>query len=660
MSAALEQEAYTQDQSFLEYVQRLENFSEGRRAARIRLSLLQKSTRTQHNLRIARTTFGHLITRYKGAIFSLHNDDLVIICKDVTVADMDDFVLRLRYLFSADPFLASESQNSASFCEWFDLERDYTRFFALAMRNHEASLRPREDEAVAMTGPAPDAAAEPKAPSVTPLNPEQLVSISKAIAGADLSRMLSHQHIFSVAAGAKAKPVFQEIFTSIAKLQKALLPQVDFAANRWLFQELTRHLDRRVLTFFAEHPQNLPRGTFSLNLNISTLLAPEFLAFDEKANKSGRPSIVIELQLIDIFSDLGSYLFARDFLHERGYKICLDGANHLVLPFVDREKLGLDLVKILWGNDLQDQLNSAHGGQLRDTIKRVGLARTILCRCDSQQALVTGRALGINLYQGFYLSEQSDGALPEEAQTAVSAPTQAVPAAAAAAPEPAAPVPEAPAPQAPAPETPTAQAPASLSPAAENAETEELDLATPAQEASAEVHPAPEAAAEELPLEEPSAEEDLLEETLAAQVPSAQVAPAAEEAAATQIPAAEEGLAEAPYAEEFDDEMELDLQPAAALERLAAAEDPLPPVAPAPASQAPQQHPMSAGGLLFDDDEDDEDALDLGAPMAVAPQATAPGAPAEVEKEEESTPVSRDADAARVAREALRRARNGG
>jgi hypothetical protein len=45
-----------------------------------------------------------------------------------------------------------------------------------------------------------------------------------------------------------------------------------------------------------------------------------------------RGTVIFELQTIDIFSDLGAYIFARDFVKERGYRVCLDGVTDLTCP----------------------------------------------------------------------------------------------------------------------------------------------------------------------------------------------------------------------------------------------------------------------------------------------------------------------------------------
>ena len=65
---------------------------------------------------------------------------------------------------------------------------------------------------------------------------------------------------------------------------------------------------------------------------------------------------------------LAAFIFARDFLRGRGYKICLDGTTHVSLPFVDRQRLGFDLIKLQWSSDLADQTTGARSDSLREAI----------------------------------------------------------------------------------------------------------------------------------------------------------------------------------------------------------------------------------------------------------------------------------------------------
>jgi c-di-GMP-related signal transduction protein len=130
------------------------------------------------------------------------------------------------------------------------------------------------------------------------------------------------------------------------------------------------------------------------------LLSPEFLAFDASLRAGARGSIVIEVEKVEIFADLGAYLFARDFVRERGYRLCLDGMTRLTLPYIDRARLGLDLVKLFWSPDMADRGETEKSREFIASLDRVGKSRIILARCDTDQAIEFGLKAGVKLFQG--------------------------------------------------------------------------------------------------------------------------------------------------------------------------------------------------------------------------------------------------------------------
>jgi len=133
------------------------------------------------------------------------------------------------------------------------------------------------------------------------------------------------------------------------------------------------------------------------------LMSQTFLDFDRLAAETWRKQVIFELQESDLFTDLGAALFLRDYLQGRGYRVSLDGTNHLTLPMLDRERLGFDFIKLRWGPDYESDLTSERRTALADAIDRAGQARVILYDCGSARAVDAGQNLGINLFQGHYI-----------------------------------------------------------------------------------------------------------------------------------------------------------------------------------------------------------------------------------------------------------------
>ena len=77
---------------------------------------------------------------------------------------------------------------------------------------------------------------EDRAQAGKPLDPANLTVIREGIVLIDLSTMIRKQSVCAVVQGQEPQVVFDEIYTSMQSLRRALTPNVNLHANRWLFQ----------------------------------------------------------------------------------------------------------------------------------------------------------------------------------------------------------------------------------------------------------------------------------------------------------------------------------------------------------------------------------------------------------------------------------------
>ncbi|MBU0725788.1 MAG: hypothetical protein KJ904_15930 [Alphaproteobacteria bacterium] len=385
----------------LDYLQRLSrNNLAGRMAVHLHLSRLRPNNRRDHHIRIAAATFEGIVQNYEGQTFILSTSDIFFICKGASLQDIDTAVMKVRFLFSEDPLAQGDDEEDIhKFCTWYNLESQYDDVLEVSKKLH------RERERQSRMATAVDAKGAPKKTGRRPIEPEQLGKLEQFLARADMSNLMRRQSICAITPGMPPQPVFQELYISIADLQQTMLPEYDIHVNPWLFQHLTQTLDVRMLSLLMRNDDSSIASSFSINLNVSTILSPHFLNFDSSLKAVARGTVVVELQKIDIFGDMGAYVFARDFLRERGYRICLDGLNHLTIQFIDRERLGLDLLKVIWSPDMADDAAGSRVGELKQHVDRCGRARIILCRCDSDEAVRFGQSLGITMFQGRHVDK---------------------------------------------------------------------------------------------------------------------------------------------------------------------------------------------------------------------------------------------------------------
>jgi len=74
--------------------------------------------------------------------------------------------------------------------------------------------------------------------------------------------------------------------------------------------------------------------------------------------------------------------------------------HHLTAPFIDRSRLGADMIKIYWSPDIISDPAGKQAQALSESVQDAGSARVVLCRCDDAKAVGAGLELGISMYQG--------------------------------------------------------------------------------------------------------------------------------------------------------------------------------------------------------------------------------------------------------------------
>ena len=318
---------------------------------------MKAQNRRKHHLRIAENTFGELTKQFDGQVFAIQNGDLVFVCCDASIADMDAAVQRLRGLFDDDPLAQSiDAGHEYLFCTYYNVESQYAPFLEIA-----EGLYDEEQRRIKRLQMAAEKSGESMQGEQTPLSPQQPVKFVEFLSRADLSSVMRRPSICAVVGTDLPRPVFKDLFILIGELARQVLPGVNLAANWWLFQHLTETLDLRVLKLITQEDNRDLHSSFSVNLNVGTLLSREFAEFDTSLRTGGRGTIMIELQLIEIHSEVTNYMFARDFVRERGYRDCIDGVTHQSLPLVDRQALGADLVKLAWLPELSDGVLDKRG-----------------------------------------------------------------------------------------------------------------------------------------------------------------------------------------------------------------------------------------------------------------------------------------------------------
>ncbi|WP_254432329.1 hypothetical protein [Magnetospirillum sp. SS-4] len=375
----------TSENLLFDAAERVGRIREGRLALHLHLSRLQPANREEGRIRIAFRLFETMVDAYRGQMFLLTNSDIILICKDARISELDSMVYKLRALFSTDPLTYAESPDGQDrFVTYYDLEADYDSFFALCGQMVSSAKKMAETQRTA--------------PQIQPLDAQTLTSVLERIGATDIAGVVRRQACIVINEKMTAEVAFQEFFMSIADLQKVLAPDVNILSNRWLFQHLSQVLDLRVLSVLQDTGFRKMPAAFSVNLNMATIETPVFQQFE--ASIRGKAGLVVEFQLLDIFNDLDGFFRARDKLRSHGHKSVLDGMSPVTLQFMDAELFDTDFIKVSWSPDMIDDIKTA---EIQHALGPVGFDRVILSRCDTETSISWGLSQGIRMFQGRFL-----------------------------------------------------------------------------------------------------------------------------------------------------------------------------------------------------------------------------------------------------------------
>lgn len=391
------------ESQLLEDLRGLEPSARNRGVVRLHLSRLEEANRQDDDLLSAETSFDELTSTRSAWLYRLRNTDLMVVYEKTETDAVEQAVLKLLKLWSSDElmkrFKTDPRKNRLS--SWFDMTTDYDKLLAFAERQ-AATLGSRRKKTLEELITSKEALRQ-KSDRGHPLTPPELARVEEALSRVDLSSHTRRQPVCAFVDGDQPEIVFTEVFVSIGDLRETLMPNTDMTANPWLFQRLTQTLDLRVLAQLGRRDdRTLVTEGFSMNLNVGTIMSEEFLAFDADTNPSTHEAI-LELRLEDIFSDPTGFAFARDFLYERGYRICIDGLTLDTFPYADPKRMGVTYGKLNWSTELSSLMGTNREEELKTMILMRKRGRTILSRCDSEAAIQVGRQLGISMFQGRYI-----------------------------------------------------------------------------------------------------------------------------------------------------------------------------------------------------------------------------------------------------------------
>ncbi len=382
----------------------------GWHAIHFHLSELMEQFKSEYQVKIAVNLINDLLKNFDGGVFVLQDTSIILVCYGLEKTLQNKIIFQLRYLYMDDPLAYTDSgEENPEFCTCYDLQRDWQSFLDLSTRRMALTMRRpvgarAEKIAAAMEeagAPLPVAEAQVVAVARAGFTASRLGNLERELQHVPLGKVIRTQPVCAAQMGLPVRKVFDELYVHITQLSEVLKAEVDFLSNRWLFRYLTQLLDARMLEFLKSERDQYLAKPVSINLNVETLLSERFQQFDQTLSRASKAGIVLEVPVVDVFMDMAGFHVARKEMQALGYRICLDGVTADSFNHIQREKLGVDLVKVQWHANLME------AGQQRqnmvDAVRANAASRVILCRCDNKQAIDYGQSIGIALFQGRYI-----------------------------------------------------------------------------------------------------------------------------------------------------------------------------------------------------------------------------------------------------------------
>ncbi len=392
----------TAEAKLVEYLTTHKQSLHGGVVLHFRFDQLLEHYRSDYQLKIATNLLTDLFRQHEGAIYFLMDGSIMIVAHDLPTPLLDKAVFQLRYLFMDDPLAyTADGQENLDFCQIYPLEQQYDAIFEIARKR---MLLDRGNN----QPPPKQTPAKSADPQQKYFSASSVQGLEQAIENTDLLPAIRRQPVCATIPNMSVKRVFDELYLNIAHLRRLLNTDVDLLSNRWLFKYLTLTMDERMLALIQEHSKNYLSGAISLNLNVRTLMSEHFAVFNAALKPSARVSVVIEIQASDVFEDMNAFISARDSVQKLGYRVCLDGLNNKSFSMIDRDVLGVDLVKLQWNANVKSDVYNQENLIVANAVQRCGANRIVLTRCDNRQAVEYGQALGISLFQGRHLDELID------------------------------------------------------------------------------------------------------------------------------------------------------------------------------------------------------------------------------------------------------------
>ena len=387
----------------LDHVERLEHVRSGHFGIIINLSKLCSHNRLPHHIRIARRSFEIVLNSSDIGLYTLTPGDLVAICKEFRLDAANQAINKVRRMFQNDPLAESKKPSKQDeFVTWYDLEIEYEKFRKFIKNLTMSAQYPAPISIDASVGCYTSDKYSGQA-----LDPLGLANAKNSLNRIKIGDLVRKQAAVVIGINGTEQILFFENFVSIKELQQQIAAGFNLASNLWLFNYLTESIDKHLLQSLEQVDFSNLSHNLSLNLNIQTVMGRHFQNFDNIVAKNSE-KLIVELQQIDILSNMSEFRKVRDQLRERGYTVLMDGLNPTSLRLFNLGDIDADYYKIQSHSEFSEIQSLEAHSEIAKQIEYMGPSRFIITQADTEATVRWGLQLGIRQFQGYFIDDLVD------------------------------------------------------------------------------------------------------------------------------------------------------------------------------------------------------------------------------------------------------------
>jgi len=230
---------------------------------------------------------------------------------------------------------------------------------------------------------------------------EQVRMVAKQLGAKKFSQVfIQHQKIAIIQPGQTPMEIMHEYFVAMSALKKHVFTQVELRGAGNLFNQLTITLDILLMDAFSD--LNPGRSKCSVNMNVESVFSKSFEKMIDTTDVAVFANVVFEFRQSDILQNYEEFVLACDMIQSRGGTIAIDAIFPETIGIVNMARLNANIAKIFWRAGAEEILPK-YKKEILDI--QQGGTLLVLARLDDEIGLKTGQALGISMFQGFYVDD---------------------------------------------------------------------------------------------------------------------------------------------------------------------------------------------------------------------------------------------------------------